>query len=128
MNKTKQSKIRSATEILDAEIPPSPEMEAYREQVRVDNDVAQKIYDLRKKAGLTQKQLAERIGTQQSVISDLEAADYQGHSLAMLNRIAEAVNKRVEIRFLPAKRNIRVSRFRTHPILTDSAGDADSSR
>jgi len=107
MNKTKHSKPRSATEILDAEIPPSPEMDAYRKQVRVDNDVAQKIYDLRKNAGLTQKQLAARIGTQQSVISDLEDADYQGHSLAMLNRIAEAVNKRVEIRFLPAKRKLQ---------------------
>ena len=101
--KTKQTMIRTASAILDDEIPTSSEMEAYRKQVRVDNDVAQKIYDLRKKARLTQKQLAEKIGTQQSVISDLEDAEYQGHSLAMLNRIAEALNKRVEIRFLPAR-------------------------
>lgn len=107
MNKAKPAKVRSASEILNAEFPPAPATEAYRKQVRVDNDVAQKIYDLRKKAGLTQKQLAERIATQQSVISDLEAADYQGHSLAMLNRIAEALNQRVEIRFVPAKRKLQ---------------------
>jgi hypothetical protein len=38
-----------------------------------------------------------------SVISRLEDADYDGHSLAMLRRIAAALKKRVEIRFLPNK-------------------------
>jgi hypothetical protein len=33
-----------------------------------------------------------------------EDADYEGHSLSMLKRIAEALDKRVEIRFRPAKR------------------------
>jgi ribosome-binding protein aMBF1 (putative translation factor) len=66
-------------------------------------DVAQKIYDLRTKAGLTQKDLAKMIGTTPSVISRLEDADYQGHSLAMLRRIAEAMGKRVEIRFVTIK-------------------------
>jgi ribosome-binding protein aMBF1 (putative translation factor) len=107
MNKTKTAQIRTATEILRAEMPLTREMEEYRKQVRTDNDVAQKIHDLRKKAGLTQRQLAEKIGTQQSVISDLEAADYTGHSLAMLTRIAEALDKRVEIRFVPAKRRLQ---------------------
>ncbi len=31
--------------------------------------------------GLTQAQLAERVGTTQSVISDLEDAEYEGHSI-----------------------------------------------
>jgi DNA-binding XRE family transcriptional regulator len=66
-------------------------------------DVARKIYDLRTKAGLTQGQLAKLVGTSTSVISRLEDADYEGHSLAMLRRIAAALNKRVEIRFVPVK-------------------------
>jgi hypothetical protein len=33
----------------------------------------------------------------------LEDADYQGHCLAMLRRIAAALDKRAEIRFLPVK-------------------------
>jgi hypothetical protein len=33
----------------------------------------------------------------------LEDADYQGHCLAMLRRIAAALDKRAEIRFLPVR-------------------------
>ena len=42
--------------------------------------------------------------TTASVICRLEDADYEGHSLAMLNRIAEAMDRRVEIRFVPLKK------------------------
>ena len=66
-------------------------------------DVARKIYDLRTKAGLTQGELAKLVGTSTSAISRLEDADYEGHSLAMLRRIATALNKRVEIRFVSVK-------------------------
>jgi hypothetical protein len=45
------------------------------------------------------------IGTTASVISRLEDADYEGHSLAMLRRIAAALDKRVEIRFVPVWRS-----------------------
>src|ERR1051325_11373361 len=68
--------------------------------------VAQMIYDARNKAGLTQKQLAKLVGTTQSVIARLEDADYEGHSLNMLNRIAAALNKRVDIRLVAGKRAI----------------------
>jgi hypothetical protein len=37
----------------------------------------------------------------------LEDADYEGHSLAMLRRIAAALDKRVDIRFLPPKRTLK---------------------
>lgn len=66
-------------------------------------DVARKIYDLRSQAGLTQTELAKLVGTTASVISRLEDADYEGHSLAMLRRVAAALNQRVEIRFVPVK-------------------------
>lgn len=64
-------------------------------------EVARKIYDLRKAAGLTQKELAARVGTTSSVISRLEAADYEGHSFAMLRRIAAALGHKVRIEFDP---------------------------
>ena len=67
-------------------------------------EIARKIYGLRTKAGLTQQELGDRVGTSKSAICRLEDADYEGHSLSMPKRIAEALDKRVEIRFLPAKR------------------------
>mgnify|MGYP000477655568 CR=1 FL=1 len=82
-----------------------PERLKALEEARADDEVARKIYELRRKAGLTQAQLAKMIGTTASVISRLEDADYEGHSLAMLRRIAAALNRRVEIRFVPVRRS-----------------------
>jgi predicted transcriptional regulator len=77
--------------------------EVFEEEV-INAEIARKIFQLRTKAGLTQQELADRVGTSKSAICRLEDADYEGHSLSMLKRIAEALDKRVEIRFLPAKR------------------------
>ncbi len=77
------------------------------EEARNADELARKIYELREQAGLTQARLAQMIGTTESVISRLEASDYEGHSLKMLKRIAEAVNKRVEIRFVPRKQKLQ---------------------
>ncbi len=76
--------------------------ESFEEEL-VNAELARKIDDLRSQAGLTQKELAALVGTTASVISRLEDADYDGHSLAMLRRIAAALNKRVEIHFVSVK-------------------------
>jgi ribosome-binding protein aMBF1 (putative translation factor) len=68
-----------------------------RENLRI----AEQIYELRTAAGLNQTDLARRIGTTQSVISRLEDADYGGHSLTMLERIAHALGHRLCIHFVP---------------------------
>lgn len=78
-----------------------PEMLALLEEERANADIAQSIYDLRQEAGLTQQELAELIGTKQAVIARLEDADYEGHSLSMLRRIAAALNRKVRIEFEP---------------------------
>ena len=80
----------------------SQEMADLVEQEQANLDVAREIYELRIKAKLSQAELARKVGTTQSVISRLEDADYDGHSLAMLRRIASALEKRVEIRFVPS--------------------------
>ena len=84
-----------------------PERLADLEKARANDQVARKIVALRAQAGLSQRQLAKLIGTTASVICRLEDADYEGHSLAMLNRIAAALNRRVEIRFVPAERRLQ---------------------
>lgn len=78
-------------------------------EAEANDSVARKIYALRKAAGLTQQQLAQLVETTTSVICRLEDADYQGHSLAMLRRIANALGKRVELRFVNASRKSRVA-------------------
>lgn len=75
------------------------------ELARANEEIARKIQELRTKAGLTQTQLARLLDTTASVICRLEDADYEGHSLAMLRRIAGALNQRVEIRFVPIGRS-----------------------
>lgn len=81
-----------------------PQRIAQLAEAEANDSVARKIYTLRKRGGLTQQQLAKLVGTSTSVICRLEDADYQGHSLAMLRRIANALNKRVELRFVNAER------------------------
>ena len=75
------------------------------EEELANAEIASRIHQLRTKAGLSQRQLAAKVGTTASVICRLEDADYTGHSLAMLRRIAAALNSRVEIRFVPTRRN-----------------------
>lgn len=70
------------------------------QEERVNAQVALTIHGLRREAGLTQKQLADLVGTTQSVISRLEDADYGGHSLSMLNRIAQALDKRLSVQIV----------------------------
>ena len=77
------------------------------EEVRSEDELARKIYQLREQAGLTQERLAKLVGTTASVISRLEDSDYEGHSLTMLKRIAAAVDKTVEIRFVSRKQKMQ---------------------
>lgn len=77
----------------------------YIEQEKQRVKIAQKIYELRNQANLTQQELAERIGSRQSVISRLENADYDRHSLRMLHKIAHAMHCKVEVRLVPENGN-----------------------
>jgi ribosome-binding protein aMBF1 (putative translation factor) len=79
-----------------------PERRAAFEAALADAEVAGDIHRLRTEAGLTQAQLARKVGTATSVISRLEDAEYTGHSLSMLRRVAAALGRRVEVRFPPA--------------------------
>lgn len=60
-------------------------------------DVALQLAALRKDAGLSQTELAKRVGTSQQQISRLESANYEGHSLGMLRRVADALGATVSV-------------------------------
>jgi transcriptional regulator with XRE-family HTH domain len=66
-------------------------------------DVALQIAALRQQAGLSQKELAKLLHTSQQQISRLESAGYEGHSLSMLRRVAEALHSRVRVIFEPVE-------------------------
>ena len=68
---------------------------------RENLNIAELIYNLLTQAGLSQRQLADLVGTTQSVISRLEGADYNGHSLAMLRKIASTFKQKVQVKFIP---------------------------
>lgn len=78
-----------------------PKMRALVEEETANLQVAQLVYDARTQALLTQRKLARLVGTTQSVIARLEDADYRGHSLRMLCRIAAAVGRDLEVSFAP---------------------------
>jgi len=64
-------------------------------------DVALQIAALRQRAGLSQKDLAKLLKTSQQQISRLESPGYEGHSLSMLRRVAEALHARIRVTFEP---------------------------
>jgi DNA-binding XRE family transcriptional regulator len=101
MPKRKSKRLTSdAMEILDQRFGVTAEDRTIHEQFTEQADVAEMLYATRVAAGLTQSQLAKAAGTTQQVISQLEDADYEGHSLSMLRRIAAALDSHVEVRLV----------------------------
>ena len=92
-------KTSNAVEILRRRAEKDPELQKYYEEEKLNLRVANLIRETRETAGMTQLQLAELIDTQQSVISRLEDADYEGHSLSMLQKIARALNRTLVLDF-----------------------------
>src|SRR5258708_33693462 len=101
-------KTKDALQILARVTGNSEHIKAGIAQAGINLEVAQMIHDTRTNAGLTQSELAALIGSKQPVIARLEDADYEGHSLTMLQRIAAALDQRLELRFVP-RRNCRPS-------------------
>jgi len=75
-------------------------------------DVAIQIASMRKRSGLSQKELARRLGTSQQQISRLESPSYEGHSLSMLRRVAEVLGASVHV-------EIRQRNHRTTPVVAE---------
>ncbi|MBX3377543.1 MAG: helix-turn-helix transcriptional regulator [Phycisphaeraceae bacterium] len=95
-------KTSDAVEILDAVLGNDPKARAAADKAYDDAVIAMMIYQARTRARMTQKQLADLIDSDQAVISRLEDANYRGHSLTMLRKIARALGKRLDIRFVDA--------------------------
>lgn len=108
--KTPRMKTTDAEAILDRVAGDDPKLHEEVEEAKLDMRIAKMILAAREAAGLTQAQLAKLVGTQQSIISRLEDADHEERSLTMLQRIAAALHKRVEVRLVsdePVRRGSR---------------------
>ncbi len=65
--------------------------------------LANEIVKLREECHLSQSQLAKRIGTHQSAIARMEQSSYRGYTVATLAKIAAAVGKHLEVRFVASE-------------------------
>ena len=65
--------------------------------------IAEHIYELRDSTKLTQKEFAELVGVEPSVVDDLEEWDYEGDTLAMLEHIEKTLRRHVEAPIKPAE-------------------------
>jgi transcriptional regulator with XRE-family HTH domain len=86
---------KDALKIIDRMVGNDAELRQMIAEEKANAAVAGMILDARTDAGLTQAELADLVGTKQPVIARLEDAEYQGHSLSMLNRIAKALNRQL---------------------------------
>jgi ribosome-binding protein aMBF1 (putative translation factor) len=77
---------------------PAPSVET-RAGVEQDLALGQLIYDLRSAAGLSQRELAERMGTTQSVISRLEEGGGARNRIDTLARVATALDRHLVVSF-----------------------------
>jgi DNA-binding XRE family transcriptional regulator len=92
-----------ALEIIDRRYFRSRKAQAELEAARIGARIGRQIRELRIESGLTQRELAALAGTTASVICRLEDDDYDRHSVTMLRRIADALDARVEVRFVPGR-------------------------
>ena len=85
-------------EVWKKEVLKNPKVKAEYDKLQPEFAMIQAVIDARTKTGVTQKELAKRIGTKQSVISRLESGR-ANPSVTFLKRFAKAINASLEVRF-----------------------------
>jgi DNA-binding XRE family transcriptional regulator len=76
----------------------SQEVKEEYDKLNVIYEIKKQIIKYRLEQGISQKELAEKIGTRQSAISRLENDDYNP-SIEFLDKVANALGKKLEIKF-----------------------------
>ena len=66
-------------------------------------DILEGVIKAREKAGLTQEELARRIGTKQPALSRLERGGFSRATVETLRKIADALDARLVVKFEPKK-------------------------
>ena len=103
---------------IEEEIKNNPELKEELEKVDRAVEIAYQIYSLRKKRGLTQLQLAKKIGVSQSNIARIERADYKHYSRMTLDKVASGLNADLNIFIsLPEQTNRLISVYNSSPTI-----------
>ena len=68
----------------------NPELEQYFEDLEVQSDLAQQIYDVRNRLRMSREELAELSGLTAESIEDLEETDYEGDWGEAIDKINRA--------------------------------------
>jgi transcriptional regulator with XRE-family HTH domain len=108
----KQATVVAADEWLDGLIHQSPAFQAQVDETLAAISVAQDVVALRESRGLSQAQLADRLGITQSAIAQLESAQPRNVELRTLVRVAVALGARVDVSIRPRRQAERESRQR----------------
>ena len=81
-----------------------PDVKAEYERLKTEFTFLDQILAARKAAGLTQAEIARRIGTTQSAVARLESSSGKSlPSLATLHKYADAIGCRVEIKLVKGR-------------------------
>ena len=83
--------LRVYVEFRDNELRDSEVREAY-EALEAEFTLAREVLELRTEHDLTQRELAERMGTSQPAIARIESGNYRNASLAFIRRLADALD------------------------------------
>ena len=94
-------KTKDGLKLIERRFARNPRLKRMLAEERVNLQAALLLRKAREEAGMTQARLAERVGTTQSVISRLEDAEYTGHTLKLLERIALACKRHVRLELEP---------------------------
>src|SRR5580704_16677984 len=109
----KQTTVVAADSWLDGLIHRSPAFQAQVEEELAAINVAQDLVALRESRGLSQVQLAARLGITQSAIAQLESAQPKNVELRTLVRVAAALGAHVDVPIRPHRPAARKPRQRT---------------
>ena len=83
------------------------------EELAEEYSLVRELFAARSRAGLTQEEVAQSMGTTKSAVSRLEAAGKHSPSVATLKKYAKAVGCEIEIRLLPVSRPTRATSGRS---------------
>ncbi len=90
---------RNASHILHRRIEDDQESQLQVQLATICAQIAEEVYDARRRRRMTQAALAKLIGTSQSAIARVEDADYDGHSIKTIAKIAVALELAVAVKF-----------------------------